>query len=120
MTSPITINYSNATFTASSAAISVSGGTFQLTNINSLSLRGSFTFNALDLSSGMLSFSVATGTSVNGTVTIPVSAANPGSQPTITASNFTGMAMISWPSTTGPQFQPLSSGDPITLTNFAG
>jgi hypothetical protein len=116
MTALISIEYLNANFTAQSAEISVSGGTFQLTNYNFLSLQGTFAFDALSISTGMINFSVSPGTSVSGTVNLPVS----GSQPTVVVTNFSGLAQLSWPTTTGPQTQPVAPGDPVTLVDFVG
>jgi hypothetical protein len=116
-TQTIELNYQNATLSANTAVISVGhGGSFTLARNEFLSINGTFTFATLNISSGAISFyNTASGTSVNGTVSIPVTATQ---DPTITASNFSGTVTLSWPSSEGPQYQQLSPGDPITLTGF--
>jgi hypothetical protein len=121
MTSPITIQYQGAQFTADSATITIgNGGSFQLTNNEYLSFNGSFTFNALNISSGSIDIYNSTqGVSVSGEIVVPAVSGG-GGDPTITANNFQGSATVSWPSNQGPQYQQLSSGDAITLTGFTG
>jgi hypothetical protein len=121
MTSPITISYQGATFTANTATIIIgNGGSFQLTNNEFLSFNGSFTFDALNISSGSIDiYNSKEGVPVNGGITIPVMS-GAGGDPTITATNFQGSVTISWPSSQGPQYDQLSPGDPLTLTVFTG
>jgi hypothetical protein len=120
MFSTIEINFQNAVFTASSATVTVSNGCFALASNEFLSFAGTLPFDTLNISSGVIGFyNSSAGATVNGTLSIPVSATT-GGDPAITVSNFQGNATVSWPSTSGPQYQMLMSGDAMTLVGFAG
>jgi len=118
--STITITFNNATFTSSIATIVLAQntGSFEITSNNFIQLAGSFTFSALNISSNLISFDVASGAAVNGTVQIPAVSTN--NSPLLTVSNFAGTATVGWPTgSSGPQLQTLTPGDAITLSDFA-
>lgn len=122
MTGIVEVQYQNATFTANTASIVVgNGGKVELSNNGSFSLEGSFVFSTLSVSSGAVNFyNSSTGTSVNGNVKLPITSSGNG-DPTITANNFSGSVELQWPTkNSGTQYQQLSSGESITLTDFAG
>lgn len=120
MASSITMQYQNATFTATNATTVVQNGSFELTQTDFLQMNGTITFNALNISSGTIGFyNSATGAAISGTIVVPVAKAG-SVDPAITANNFQGTCTLSWPSTSGPQYQTLSPGDPITLTGYTG
>lgn len=119
MTASIEIQFQNATATANTVAISVMNGIFQLESNAYLTMNGTFSFDALMISTGSLSISNwSTGDVLNGQIDIPVNSQS--GMPSITVSNFSGTVTINWPTTVGPQFQQLMPGDPITLTDFVG
>ncbi|HXC55139.1 MAG TPA: hypothetical protein VNU97_07585 [Rhizomicrobium sp.] len=117
-TGNITIQYQNATFTTTAASIVIGNGTCVLGSNSYFSMSGTFTFSTLNVSSGLISIdNTSPGIAANGTVTIPLSA--PGGAPTITANNFSGTAIVTWPTTNqGPQNEQLTPGQQITLNNF--
>jgi hypothetical protein len=118
MTAAIEIEFQSATFTADNAAITVGNGSFELSDSQMLSMYGAFPFDTLNLGTGSIGFyNSSAGASVSGVISIPVAAGNSG-DPTITVTAFSGAVTLSWPSNTGPQYQALSPGDPITLTGF--
>ncbi|MGK6355772.1 hypothetical protein ACMGDH_11185 [Sphingomonas sp. DT-207] len=121
MTASVQVQYQNATFTANTSTITIgNGGSIELGSNDSLTLEGSFSFGTLNISSGTISFyNQAPGTSVNGNANIPV-ASSGGSAPTLTANNFSGSVEVQWPTSNGPQYQQLSSGESITLNGFTG
>lgn len=114
---PITINYQNVTLTSSSAQISVSQGSFGLETSGGLSISGTAGFDALYVTSSVVNFASQSGAMFNAAVSVMV-AANSGSDPVITATNFSGNVTVSWPTSNGPQIQMLSPGNPITLSGF--
>jgi hypothetical protein len=114
------MQYQDSTFTANNATTQVQNGSFELTQTDFLTMNGTVTFNALNISSGSIGFyNSATGAAISGSVIVPV-AKTGSSDPAITVNNFQGTCTLSWPSTSGPQYQNRSPGDPITLTNFLG
>ena len=119
MSGLITIQYQNATLAADVANIIVgSGGVFQLTSNQSLSLNGTFSFSGFSVTTTAISIdNTSTGVSINGSVSVQINAAH--GDPSITANNFSGTATVTWPSSTpGGGYQQLTPGDPLTLTGF--
>jgi hypothetical protein len=109
----VTLTFQQAKLTGSTTSISVNGGTIVVEAGPSLSLSGAIPFDNLSIASGAISINGQPGATVNGKISFPVNATN--AAPTITVTNFSGMADISW----GMQVQPVSSGDPITLNGFS-
>jgi hypothetical protein len=108
----VTLTFQMAQFTGTTA-ISVDGGTIVLQAGPSLSLSGNIPFTNLSITSGAIDINGQAGETVNGNISFPVNATS--NAPTITVSNFSGMANINW----GMESQPVSSGDPITLNGFS-
>jgi hypothetical protein len=112
----VTLTFQNAKFTGSTCSISVSGGTIVLEAGPSLSLSGTIPFTNLSIASGAISIDGQPGSTVNGNIGFPVNMT--GNEPTITVTNFSGTATISWPSNTGGGVQQVPPGDPVTLNGF--
>lgn len=116
--SSVTINYQNATLTATTSSIMVSNGTIGLSVSDALSLSGTISFSSLYITSGAVSFNVESGAIFNAAVNIPVSAG--GSDPLLEVTNFAGSVFVTWPTSGGLQTQTLSPGDPLTLSGYVG
>jgi hypothetical protein len=109
MTSAITITFPpGTTFNATTASLTLGDGSIDLT-ATSAQLAGAFNFSAFIVANTEVVFSNnATGASVNGVVTIPVSP--DGANPAISGSGFTGIAQVMWPVKGVPNYGNLSSG----------
>lgn len=118
MTSPITINYQNATLTTTTSQVLVGAGTFALDTSSALSMSGTISFSSLYITSGAINFNVESGTQFTASIVAPVTA--PGGAPTLEITNFAGTVTVTWPTSTGLQTQTVMSGDPITLNGFTG
>lgn len=114
--SSITINFQNATLTSTSTAIAVMNGSVGLDTTDALSMSGTIAFSSLYLTSGAINFNVASGTTFNAQVTIPLNA--PSGAPTIEITNFAGTVTVTWPTSSGLQTQQIMAGDPLTLSGF--
>jgi hypothetical protein len=79
-------------------------------------MSGTIPFTNLSIASGAISIDGQPGATVNGNISFPVKMT--GNAPTITVTNFSGTATMSWPSNSGGGVQPVAPGDPVTLNGF--
>lgn len=116
----ITVNFSNATLSSTTSSILLTGGSYGLAVADALSISGTVTFSSMYITTGAISFNVASGTSFNAQVEANVSSAAAGTPPAIEVTNFSGTVTVTWPTATGPQTQTLESGNPLTLSGYVG
>ena len=116
MAGQITINYTSATLTAGAASIGVQNGHFVLAQNQALNLNGTFTFNQFKVTTSQIEFiNNATGVTINGEVQVQIDAGN--GDPTLTVSNFSGNATVTWPSS-GSGYGELMPSQPLVLSGF--
>jgi hypothetical protein len=116
----INIIYQDATLTSSSSRIAIQNGSFDLTPADALSISGSVMFNSLYMTAGAMTFNVESGTVFYAAIDLPVSRSSRSGDPEVVVTNFLGSVTLTWPTASGPESQSLGSGDPITLTGYAG
>ena len=112
----ITIDFSNATLTSPTCSIQLSGGYFALSPDSALGLSGA-AFDSLAASTGAIDFSTATGTAFTAAVQADIASSG---VPSITVTNFSGFASVTWPTADGWGRQPLTAGEPMELDGFTG
>lgn len=118
-TAPITLYFNNTNLTSTTMSILVNNAVYTLESQTQMVMTGSIAFSALYMTTGMISFSVPSGTTFTGSITVVVSQTGAGSPPTIEVTNFAGQVSVQWPVSSGPpQTQYLTSGEPMTLSNF--
>jgi len=112
---------SNVVFTVSGVATSNAvqfllsdGATWSLSSVNALSISGTFPITELYASRAALSLGISPGSELNFTISVPIDQEK-NAAPVVEVTNVSGTITVEWPTDTGPQFQSLEPGDPISL-----
>jgi hypothetical protein len=121
MTGSVKIVYQQGTtFNSMSAAIKLDGAIFEMGSNEFFQLSGTFVFNQLIVSSGLIQiFNNAAGTAVSGEIDIPLIKTG-SADPEITVTNFSGVVMVGWTASGGGgQLTPVTESQSFTLSNFS-
>jgi len=112
---------STVSFTVSGVATSSTvqfrvfgGAVWSITSLSALSISGTFSISNLYATGSVLSLGLVPGSALNFGVSIPIEAPGTGA-PMVEVTNLSGSITVAWPTDTGPQFQALVAGDPLTL-----
>lgn len=116
----ITINFTNATLSSTNTSLQLTDGTYGLDVADALSVSGTVTFTSMYVTTGAISFNVASGTSFNAQVEAMVASTNAGTPPSIEVTNFTGTVTVSWPTAQGIKTEQLTSSNSLTLSGYVG
>jgi hypothetical protein len=121
MSASISINFANAIAVSNSVTIVFQDATVSPGLQNGVAVAMASALTNVTVLSGEVMFATATSAQFNGSIAIAI-AWTDGHTPTVTLNNLqnsgSNHAMVTWPTSAGPQTQILTPGDPMPLTGI--
>lgn len=117
----ITISLNNCQAASSVVSVLLPGnsGQLALSPTQGVAINGPFSFQTVLVTQSELAFGAAPGTVFDGELTLNLQPTQPGVPPAVLLTGLSsGSATVSYLTASGPATQPLTSGDPLTLTGF--
>lgn len=116
-TSSVVFNISGEATSATVQFLISGGGVWTLDPRRPLAFSGTFTVTNLVATENALSLGLSPGSPLDFTVSVPL-ADQFGGAPDVEVTNVSGTITVEWPTETGPQFQSLEAGVPLTLVDL--
>jgi hypothetical protein len=121
MSATITVNFAGGTATNPGVDVVLGSCAVAPSMQNGVSVAMASALTNISVTSGQVAIATAVGAQFNGSARLTISWTQ-GAQPTVTLNNLKNdsgsPALVTWPTSSGPQTQILSPGDPMALAGI--